>query len=48
MKNTQVKERLLNLYENWENKKGTLEEIIDFIRDFYYYEKTGKSFEEGN
>ena len=46
MKNTKVKKRLLKLYEEYENQTISKNEILDFIRDFYYYETVGKSYED--
>ena len=46
MKNTQVKQRLLKLYEEYENKMISKNQILDFVRDFFYYETVGKSYED--
>ena len=46
MKNTQVKQKLLKLYEEYENKTIEKEGILNFVRDFYYYETIGKSYED--
>tara|TARA_S200000501_G_scaffold190258_1_gene179206 strand:+ start:1250 stop:1414 length:165 start_codon:yes stop_codon:yes gene_type:complete len=46
MKNTKVKQRLLKLYEEYENKMISKNQIIDFVRDFFYYETFGKSYED--
>ena len=46
MKDLEVRDRLLMLYKDYENKIISEKEIIRFVRDFYYQEETGKSYEE--
>ena len=46
MKNIQVKQRLLKLYEEHENGTISKNDIFNFVRDFYYYEIVGKSYED--
>jgi len=46
MKDLEVRDRLLMLYKDYENKIISEKEIIRFVRDFYYQEVTGKSYEE--
>ena len=46
MKDLEVRDRLLMLYKDYENKIISEKEIIRFVRDVYYQEVTGKSYEE--
>ena len=46
MKNSELRQGLRKLYEGYENKIISEKEIIRFVRDFYYQEETGKSYEE--
>ena len=46
MKNSELRQGLRKLYEGYENKIISEKEIIRFVRDFYYQEVTGKSYEE--
>ena len=46
MKNSELRQGLRKLYEGYEDKIISEEEILIFVRDFYYYEVTGKSYEE--
>ena len=46
LSNKRIKEDLLYLYREYEQNIISRQEIIDYVRDIYYLDFTGKSYEE--
>ena len=43
---TEIREELTFLYKEYENKIISQDEIMNYVRDVYYIDSTGKSYEE--
>ena len=46
LRDTEIREELIFLYKEYENKIISQDEIMIYVRDFYYIDSTGKSYEE--
>ena len=46
LRDTEIKEELIFLYKEYENKIISQDEIMNYVRDVYYIDSTGKSYEE--
>ena len=45
-KPSQIKEDLIYLYKDYENKIISRHQIMDYVRDVYYIHFSGKTYEE--
>ena len=43
---SQIREDLIYLYRDYEQKILSRHQIMDYVRDVYYIDSTGKSYEE--
>ena len=46
MSNNDIKQELLNLYEDYEKRRIGKYEIQNYVRDLYYLEHTGKTYDD--
>ena len=46
LRDTEIREELIFLYKEYENKIISQDEIMNYVRDVYYIDSTGKAYEE--
>ena len=46
LRDTEIREELIFLYKEYENKIISQDEIMNYVRDVYYIDSTGKSYEK--
>ena len=46
LRDTEIREELIFLYKEYENKIISQDEIMNYVRDVYYIDSTGMTYEE--